>query len=70
MFSPTILTSSAVKKQRVSLYAVSSLMLLKETTAVYFRNRKKPTNALCGQNSELLNVKTGGTYSYHPALKI
>jgi hypothetical protein len=27
------------------------------------------TNALCGQNVELLNVKLGGIYSNHWALK-
>jgi hypothetical protein len=29
----------------------------------------KPINILCGQTAQLLNVKTGGTYSYHWALK-
>jgi hypothetical protein len=27
------------------------------------------TKAVCGQNTELLNVKSRGTYSYHCALK-
>jgi hypothetical protein len=30
----------------------------------------KPTNTLYGQNAELPIVKTGGTYSYHWALKV
>jgi hypothetical protein len=29
----------------------------------------KHVNTLCGQNAELLNVKTGGTYSNHWAWK-
>jgi hypothetical protein len=29
----------------------------------------KHTNTLCRQNAELLNVKPGGTYSNHWALK-
>jgi len=30
----------------------------------------KRTNALCGQNVEFLNVKSGGTYSDHWALEV
>jgi hypothetical protein len=33
--------------------------------AVYSDNHMKPTNALCGQDTELLTVKAGGTYTYH-----
>jgi hypothetical protein len=29
----------------------------------------KSTNAFCGQNSEFINVKAGGTYREHCALK-
>lgn len=29
-----------------------------------------PTNTLCGQNPELMDVKVGDTYSYHCTLKI
>jgi hypothetical protein len=32
-------------------------------------NHTKPINILCGQNANILNVKTGGAYSYHCALK-
>jgi len=39
-------------------------MLLNETVAVCTDNRIKQI-----QNVELLNVKVGGTYSYHLALK-
>jgi hypothetical protein len=28
----------------------------------------KPTNTICPQNAEFLNVKAFGTYSYHSAL--
>jgi hypothetical protein len=41
----------------------------KEIIAVYRENHTKPTNTHCGQNTELLIVETGGTYSYHWALK-
>jgi hypothetical protein len=32
-----------------------------ETIAVYSQNHIKPINKLCGQNVELLNVKSDGT---------
>jgi hypothetical protein len=44
-------------------------MLFKEITAVYSENNKKPINIVCGENTEELNVKGGGTYNYHLALK-
>ena len=47
----------------------SQLMLHKEIIAVCSQIHTKNINTLCGQNVELLNVKTGGTYSYHWALK-
>jgi hypothetical protein len=45
-------------------------MLLKEIIAVYSDNYTKPRNTLCGQIVELLNVKVGGTCSYHSFLKV
>jgi hypothetical protein len=46
-------------------------MLFKETGAVCSENHKstKSINKLCGQNAELLTVKTDGTYSYHGVIK-
>jgi hypothetical protein len=44
-------------------------MLLKEIIAVYSENHTKPINTFCGHSAELLNVKVGGTSSYHCALK-
>jgi hypothetical protein len=44
------------------------LMMLKDIIAVYSENYTKPINTPCGQNTELLNVKAGGTYSYDWAL--
>jgi hypothetical protein len=38
-------------------------MLFWKIITVYAANNTKPINTLCGQNSELLNVKAGGTYS-------
>jgi hypothetical protein len=43
--------------------------MFQEIIAVYSENHTKPINTLCGQNTELLNIKAGGTYSYHYALK-
>jgi hypothetical protein len=37
-------------------------MLIKEITAVYYENHRKPMNTIYGQNAELLNVKAGGLY--------
>jgi hypothetical protein len=43
-------------------------MLFKEIT-VYYVDDTKPINTICEQSEELLNVKAGGTYNYHCALK-
>jgi len=40
-------------------------MLYREILAVCSQIQTKDTNALCGQNLELLNGKPGGTYSDH-----
>jgi hypothetical protein len=44
-------------------------MQFEETVAVYCEKHTKHINTLRGQNADLLIVKTGGTYSYHEALK-
>ena len=44
-------------------------MQYREIIAVCSENHTKHMNTLCGQNEELLNVKTGGTYSNHLASK-
>jgi hypothetical protein len=44
-------------------------MLYREIIAVCSEIHAKHINALCGQNVELLNVKTGGTYSNHWSVK-
>jgi len=44
--------------------------LYREIISVFFPEiHTKHINTLCGQNVELLNVKPGGTYSNHWALK-
>jgi hypothetical protein len=43
-------------------------MLFREIIAVHSENDTKSINTICGQNAELLNVKPGGTDSYHCAL--
>ena len=44
-------------------------MLYWEIIAVCSQIHTKHTNALCGQNTEFLDVKAGGTYSNHWAVK-
>jgi hypothetical protein len=44
-------------------------MLYREIIAVCSEIHTKHTNTLCGQNVEFFNVKLGGTYSNHWALK-
>ena len=44
-------------------------MLYREITAVDSQIHTKHINTLGGQNVELLNVKPGGTYSNHWAVK-
>ena len=44
-------------------------MLYREIIAVCSQIHTKHINTLCGQKVELLNVKPGGTYSDHWALK-
>jgi hypothetical protein len=44
-------------------------MLFGETVAVYCENHTVPTSPLRGQNAEVWDVKAGGTYSNHWALK-
>jgi hypothetical protein len=36
---------------------------------VYSENHTKLIQRLCGKNKEQLNIKVGGKYSYHWALK-
>jgi hypothetical protein len=49
----------------VSATKPNRLMLFREIIAVYCENHMEHINALCGQNSEFFNVKSGGTYAYH-----
>ena len=44
-------------------------MLYREIIALCSQIHTKNINTLCGQNIELLNVKTGGTYSSHLAVE-
>jgi len=44
-------------------------MLYREIITICSQIHTKHINKLCGQNVELLNVKPGGTYSNHLALK-
>jgi hypothetical protein len=60
---------TAKKTPHFTITKINWLTLFKEIIAVYCKNHMKRINTLCGQNAELLNVKPGGTYSYHCALK-
>jgi hypothetical protein len=50
--------------------AIIWFLLFKEIFAVKSENHTKPINTFCGQNSEQLNMKAGGIYSYHWGLKV
>jgi hypothetical protein len=52
-----------------SITKPNRLLLFRETVAVYCENHTEHTDTLCGQNAECLNVITGGSYSYHHAVK-
>ena len=45
-------------------------MLYREIIALCSHIHTKHTNTLCGQNVELLNVKTGGIFNSHWAFKV
>jgi hypothetical protein len=47
------------------MITINLLKLFEEIIAVCTDNYTKLTNNLCGQNSELLIIETGGIYSYH-----
>jgi hypothetical protein len=52
-----------------SVTKTSQLMLYREIVVVCSQIHTKHINALGGQNVEFVNVKTGGAYSDHWALK-
>ena len=56
-------------KHCATVIKTSLLMLYREIIAVCSQIHTKHINTLFGQNVELLNVKTGGTYSDHWALE-
>jgi uracil DNA glycosylase len=60
---------TAKKTPHFTITKINWLTLFKEIIAVYSENHTKHINTTWGQNAELLNVKSGGTYSYHCALK-
>jgi len=45
-------------------------MSYREIIAVCSQIHTEHINTLCGQNVEFVNVKHGGTYGYHLALKV
>jgi lipoate-protein ligase B len=67
MFKTSVPT--AMKIQHVSNTEVTQLIYFREIIAVYSENHMKLINTLCGKHAELLDVKAGGTYTYHCVLK-
>jgi hypothetical protein len=65
-FTITKINWSTLFKEIIPVYSENHT---KPIIAVFSKNNMKPINILCGQNSQLLSVKTGGIYSYHWALK-
>jgi hypothetical protein len=59
----SFLIRTAKKTQRVTITKINRLMLFKEIIDVYSENRTEHKQT--DQNVELLNVKVGGTFSYH-----
>jgi hypothetical protein len=57
------------REHNVSPLQILLVNAVKEIIIVYSENHTKHINTLCGQNAEVLNVKVGGTYNYHSALK-
>jgi hypothetical protein len=53
----------------MSVIKTSHLMLYREIIAVCSETHLKHVNTLCGQNTESVNVKAGGTYSDHWVLE-
>jgi len=56
-------------KHYISVIKTSQLVLYSEIIAFCSQIHTKDINTFFGQNVELLNVKPGGTYSDHWALK-
>jgi hypothetical protein len=47
----------------MSVIETSQLMLYREIIAFCSKIHTKHKNTMCGQNTEFVNVKAGGTYS-------
>ena len=61
--------STPRSKHSASVTKTDKLILYREIIAVCAEIYAKHINTLCGQNTEFLNVKDGGTYSNHWAVK-
>jgi hypothetical protein len=59
---------TAKKTLHFTITKINWFPLFKEIIAVHSENHTKHINTLCGQNAELLIIKSGGTYSYHWAV--
>jgi hypothetical protein len=63
LFKNSVRTSK--RTPHFTIKKINWLTMFKEIIAVYTENRMKHINTPFGQNSDLLFVKAGGTYSYH-----
>jgi hypothetical protein len=60
---------TAKKTPHFTITKINWLTLFKEIIPVYTENYTKHINTFCGQNTESLVIKAGGTYKYHSALE-
>jgi hypothetical protein len=63
LFKNSVRTSK--RTLHFTITKINSLTLFKEMIAVYSESRKEQINRYCGHYAVLLNVKVGGTYTYH-----
>jgi hypothetical protein len=61
IYSNSVRTS--LETHYVPITKPNRLMLFRETAAVYCENHTEHINTVCGQNTEILYVKAGGTYT-------
>jgi hypothetical protein len=60
---------TAKKTQHFTNTKINWFTLFKEIIAVNSKKHMKVIHTHSGQNTKLLNIKAGGTYNYHLALK-
>jgi hypothetical protein len=61
--------AAAQRKTFIDFKRTNWLVRFREKLIALCSNNRRNAKIICGQNSELLNVKACGTYSYHCVLK-